>query len=335
MDAGETAYRQLVEGVTDHALFRLDTEGCISMWPAAARQLYGHEAADVVGRGVDVLFAEEHEESPPVEDLLAEARTESVEADGWQQRADGSVFWGSCTLSPLSDEGFDGYAVVVQDTTARKQYERMLERRNDRLKEFTDILSHDLRTPLSIIDGHMTMFRETGDETHLATVEETTSRMERLVEDLLRVARQGQVVDSPEPTDVGDVLDVAREGAAPEPATLRYEPVRTVMADRDRLVQMFTNLLRNSVDHGGDDVTIRVGPCQNGFYVEDDGPGIPEDSRDEVFDHGYTTRADGEGYGLSVVRSIVGAHGWDIAVVAAERAGARFEIAGIEFVEDG
>jgi PAS domain S-box-containing protein len=328
-------YRQLVESAGDHALFGLDAAGDISTWPATARQLYGYETADVTGREVDVLFAEERDESPPVEDLLAEARTEPVEADGWQQRADGSVFWGSCTISPLSDEELDGHAVVVRDTTTRKQHERMLERQNDRLKEFTEILSHDLRTPLSIIDGHMTMFRETGDETHLATVEETTSRMERLVEDLLRVARQGQVVDSPEPTDVGDVLDVAREGAVPEPATLRYEPVRTVMADRNRLVQMFTNLLRNSVDHGGDDVTIRVGPCQNGFYVEDDGPGIPEDSRDEVFDHGYTTRADGEGYGLSVVRSIVGAHGWDIAVVAAERAGARFEIAGIEFVEDG
>jgi PAS domain S-box-containing protein len=334
VDAGEAAYRQLVEGVTDHALFRLDTEGCISMWPAAARQFYGHEAADVLGRGVDVLFAEEHEESPPVEDLLAEARTGSVEADGWQQRADGSVFWGSCTLSPLSDEGFDGYAVVVQDTTTRKQYERMLERRNDRLKEFTDILSHDLRTPLSIIDGHLAMFQETSDERHLTTIQETTDRMERLVEDLLRVAKQGQVVDDPEPTDVDGVLGVARGGAFPESATLNYDPVRTVVADRDRLVQVFTNLLRNSAEHGGDEVTVRVGPCQNGFYVEDDGPGIPEDSRDEVFDHGYTTLADGTGYGLSVVRSIVGAHGWDISVVGTERAGARFEVTGIEFVED-
>ncbi|ESS05328.1 MAG: histidine kinase-, DNA gyrase B-, and HSP90-like ATPase [uncultured archaeon A07HB70] len=178
------------------------------------------------------------------------------------------------------------------------------------------------------------MFRETSDEGHLTTIEETTDRMERLVEDLLRVAKQGQVVDDAEPTDIGSVLDVAREGAFPETATLRYEPVRAVMADRDRLVQMFTNLLRNSAEHGGDGVTAWVGPCQSGFYVEDDGPGIPEDRHDKVFDHGYTTRADGTGYGLSVVRSIVGAHGWDISVVDTERAGARFEVTGVGFVED-
>ena len=67
----------------------------------------------------------------------------------------------------------------------------MLERQNDRLKEFTDILSHDLRSPLSVIDGRLELFRETGEVEHLATIETTTGRMKRLVEDLLRPARQG------------------------------------------------------------------------------------------------------------------------------------------------
>jgi PAS domain S-box-containing protein len=326
------AYQRLLEGVADHALFMLDTEGCISLWPETAREFYGYDFEDAIGRRLDVLFIEERGESPPVDDLLAEATVGPVEIDGWHERADGSVFWGTCTLSPLSNGDVDGYAVIVRDTTTRKQYERMLERQNDRLKEFTDVLSHDLRTPLGIIDGRLTLFRESGEEEHLAAIERTTDRMERLVEDLLRVARQGRVVEHPEPTDIDSVLDIAREGALPATATLRYESVRTVMADPDRLVQVFENLLRNSAEHGGDTVTVRVGPLRDGFYVEDDGPGIPEGNREQVFDHGYTTCDDGTGYGLSIVRSVVGAHGWDVSVVGADQGGARFEITGIEFV---
>ncbi|MFB6156627.1 MAG: nitrogen regulation protein NR(II) [Haloferacaceae archaeon] len=329
----EGPYQRLLEAVADHALFTLDADGNIAMWPEVAQQLYGYDPDDVVGRQLDVLIAEPRGEPPPIEDLLAEAETGTVKPDSWHQRADGSVFWGSCTLSPLSDGDSDGYAVVVQDTTTRKQYERMLERRNDRLKGFTDILSHDLRTPLSTIDARLELFHETGEAEHLAAIEETTDRMERLVEDLLRVARQGQVVEDPAATDLGDVLDVAREGALPGTATLRYESVRPVMADPDRLVQMLENPLRNSAEHGGDDITVRVGPFRSGFYVEDDGPGIPESDRDRVFDHGYTTREDGTGYGLSIVRSIVGAHGWDVSIGSEDEGGARFEITGIEFVD--
>jgi PAS domain S-box-containing protein len=297
-----------------------------------AQRLYGYEPEDAVGRRLDDLFADEQGESPGLEDLLVDARTGPAETERWHERADGSVFWATCTLSPLSNGDFDGYAVVTQDTTTRKQYERMLERQNDRLKEFTDILSHDLKTPLSVIDGRLNLFRKTGAGEHLEVIATTTDRMERLVEDLLSVARQGQVVENPKPTDIDTVLEIAREGELPEAATLSYDPIPTAMADPDRLVQVFENPLRNSAEHGGEDVSVRVGPLRDGFYVEDDGPGVPEADRERVFDHGYTTREDGTGYGLSVVRSIVGAHGWDVSVTDADDGGARFEITGIEFV---
>jgi PAS domain S-box-containing protein len=327
-------YRRLVEGAADIAQFMLDPEGCVSLWPEVAERLYGYESEDVLGDRFDVLFADSRQTPANIEDLLADAEDGPVTTEGWHERADGSVFWATCTLSPLRNGEFDGYVVTSRDTTSRKQYERMLERQNDRLKEFTDILAHDLRTPLSVIDGRLELYRKTDEREHLAAIETTTDRMEGLVEDLLRVAKQGQVVEEPEPTDVGTVLETAREGALPASAEVEYERVPKIMADPDRLVQVFENLLQNSVDHGGEGVTVRMGPLEDGFYVEDDGPGIPEGSREHVFEHGYTTRGDGMGYGLSVVRSVVGAHGWDIRVSDSEGGGARFEIIGIEFVSE-
>ena len=93
---------------------------------------------------------------------------------------------------------------------------------------------------------------------------------------------------------------------------------------------MFENLIRNAIDHGGDDVAVTIGDLDGGFYVEDTGPGIPSEERDAVFEVGYSTSDDGTGLGLSIVKHVVDAHGWDIRVTEGTEGGARFEITGIE-----
>lgn len=72
------------------------------------------------------------------------------------------------------------------------------------------------------------------------------------------------------------------------------------------------NLFSNAIDHGGEDVTVTVGTVNDGFYVEDDGPGITEDRRGDVFTAGYSTGDEGTGFGLSIVKQVVEAHDWDI-----------------------
>ncbi|MYL16981.1 PAS domain S-box protein [Halorubrum terrestre] len=335
-ESGDAVARRLLEGVSSHAIFMLDADGAVATWPAPSAALYGHDAEAVLGRHVRMLFADDEGEADSDSlpgDFFEEPSEESVEFEHWHRRADGSVFWGTLTLSPLRNGDFHGYAAISRDTTATKEYERMLERQNDRLKEFTDILAHDLRNPLNVIEGNLTLYETTGDEEHLDAIDETTDRMAQLVDDLLRVARQGNVVSDPEPTDIGEVVDSAWAGLnlAPD-ATLGYETVRSVSSDPDRLRELFENLFRNSADHGGNDVAVRVGPLDTGFYVEDDGPGIAADHREEVFDHGFTTSDGGHGYGLSVVRTIVNAHGWDVVAVDAEGGGARFEVTGIDFL---
>jgi PAS domain S-box-containing protein len=263
-----------------------------------------------------------------------EERGSGIPYEKQYYHADGSRWWGLFESRRLNDSETVEFVVEI---TERKQYEQMLERQNvqlERLKKFTDALSHDLRSPLTVIGGRLRLYRESGEPKHLDAIERTTERMEQLVEDLLRVARSDQVIEDPDSTLIGDVLETAREGTLPESATCEYDSVQPLMADADRLVQVFENLLQNSVDHGGEGVTVRVGPLENGFYVADDGPGVPEADRERLFAHGYTTRRNGLGYGLSIVRSIVEAHGWTIAVTESEAGGARFEITGVDFATD-
>ena len=114
-------------------------------------------------------------------------------------------------------------------------------------------------------------------------------------------------------------------------ATVKLDTQQTVRADRTRLQQLLENLLRNAIEHGGRGVTITVGELDDGFYVEDDGSGISEDERDDVFEAGYTTAEDGTGFGLSIVKQVTDAHEWDIRATDSSDGGARFEITDVEF----
>lgn len=107
-----------------------------------------------------------------------------------------------------------------------------------------------------------------------------------------------------------------------------------IRADESRLRQVFENLIRNSIEHGGGDVTVRVGELADGFYVEDDGPGIPSGERERIFEAGHSTGEDSTGFGLSIVKEIVEAHGWQISATEGAAGGARFEITGVEITAE-
>ncbi|MFB6156635.1 MAG: PAS domain-containing sensor histidine kinase [Haloferacaceae archaeon] len=216
-----------------------------------------------------------------------------------------------------------------------RRNERELERENERLEEFASVVSHDLRNPLNVAKGHLELLEMECDSDHVAPVGRALDRMEELIEDVLALAREGRSVDDVEPVDLSTVVAAARVNAlADDEATVRVVDDATVYADESRLTQVFENLLRNAVEHGaGDDgtVTVTVGTLPDGFYVEDDGPGIPPERRDRVLEPGYSTGDEGTGFGLSIVRDVVEAHGWDLTVTEGTDGGARFEVTGVTF----
>ena len=223
-----------------------------------------------------------------------------------------------------------GRVGVIRDVSDRKRRERELERRNERLDEFASIVSHDLRNPLDVARGRLDLAREERDSEHLEAVARAHDRMATLIDDLLTLAREGVDVESLEPVDLAAVAEECRRGVDTAAATLNVAASVTVRADRSRLKQLLENLLRNAVSHGGETVTVTVGDLDGGFYVADDGPGIPEGERDAVFEAGHTTDPDGTGFGLAIVERIAEAHGWAVAVAESAEGGARFEFTGVD-----
>jgi len=224
-----------------------------------------------------------------------------------------------------------GQLVLLKDVTEQERYRRELEHQNERLERFTGMVSHDLRNPLNIAKGNVDLARETDADTAadaLDTAEDALDRMEELIEDLLALARQGQPLDETERVSLAEIVRSCWEMVDVADANLVVDGDLDLDADPDRLQQLFENLFRNAVEHGGESVTVSVGPLDDasGFFVEDTGPGIPEDEQGEVFESGYTTSRQGTGFGLSIVEEIVEAHDWTISVSNGASGGARFEV---------
>jgi signal transduction histidine kinase len=158
--------------------------------------------------------------------------------------------------------------------------------------------------------------------------------METLIDDLLTLSRAGATIGETEAVDLADLIERCWQNVESDSAELIIEADTTIKADRSRLQQLLENLMRNAVEHGDDDVTVTVGTLSNGFYIEDDGPGIPEDNREDVFKPGYSTAEDGTGFGLSIVKQVAEAHGWNVGVTEGTDDGARFEITGIELAAE-
>jgi signal transduction histidine kinase len=209
---------------------------------------------------------------------------------------------------------------------------------NERLDAFASMLAHELRNPLEIAQIYLDMGVESmvGDEEDAASfreVERALDRIEEMIETLLVVTRRGGSVDTTEPVSLGEVARAWWDETDPD-GTLAVETDREILADPSRLRQPLENFYRNAEEHAGPGVTVRVGDFSDGFYVEDDGPGVPPEERGEVFDPGYSTSNVGIGFGLAVVQQLVDAHGWDCELTESGSDGARFEFTDVETPEE-
>ncbi|WP_323675365.1 PAS domain S-box protein [Halorubellus sp. PRR65] len=238
--------------------------------------------------------------------------------------------------------------------------ERELERQNERLDEFVGVVSHDLRNPLGVAKGYLETARAECDAETLDDVATALDRMDAIITDTLTLAREGQCVADLDDLDLERLARGCWGMVATDGATIDVVDDVHIKGDRDRVKHVLENLFRNSVEHGspcsqaepgnsvehgsasdraasGDatgagGVTVTVGALddEDGFFVADDGPGIPESERETVFQSGYTTNPEGTGFGLPIVKQLAEAHGWRVRLTESESGGARFEFTGVE-----
>ncbi|WP_254764387.1 histidine kinase N-terminal 7TM domain-containing protein [Natrinema marinum] len=357
VDIVPIARDRILDNVSD-GVFVIDREDRIIDTNPAGRAMLADIEGSAIGLDIDSIFVD----LPDLRDLYHDLTTQPTETEREV------ALMGGCfhvRVTPI-DDGRDthvGWLFIVRDITDRKRHETQLERQNKRLERFADVVSHDLRNPLSVADGYVDLALETGDVSHLEKVQRSHDRMDAIIDDVLALAREGESVRKTEPVELGAVAREAWENVATGDDVLSIDGSAVVLADRARLLRLLENLFRNAVEHGSTSppsharedsiehgrptnhtgsteetteanpqLTVSVGVLGGnsvyGFYVADDGRGLPDDEK--IFEQGYTTNEDGTGFGLSIVEQIATAHNWTIDATESEDGGARFELAGVE-----
>ena len=291
--------------------------------------IYGYKDSDAfLGQTWDMCYGEDERERLETEVMPTLYKNGSWRGEAVGTNKDGSTFPQELSLS-VTDSG--GLICVVRDITERKQRERKRKQQNAQLKKFADTVSHDLRNPLSVAQGKLELARIECDSDYLDGVDDAHKRMDALIHDLLTLTQEGERINELESVELTEILKDCWQNVSTADATLSVEIDQTIQADRNRLKQLLENLFRNAIEHGSDNVTVRIDNLEDGsgFYVADDGPGIPETERTAVFEAGYSTSDNGTGFGLNIIQDIVEAHDWDIRVTDSETGGARFEFSSV------
>ncbi|EMA15164.1 sensor histidine kinase [Haloarcula marismortui] len=324
----------------DDVFYVYDADGKLAYWNARLNELFGLTDGELSGMDPTEFFVADDRAAveAAIEDVFESGQT-SVEARA--ETTEGVVTFELSGRLLTGDDGtVQGFSGVGRDITDRREREWHLERQNERLTEFADLLAHDLRTPLAVTSGHLELAAEELSPERIDAARDGLQRLESIIEDMRTATREGTLATDEQAVDIADVATTAWVHVETSNAVLEPPPPILVEADPERLLRLFENLFINAVTHGpGRDertsdedsgvdtteITIRVVPTPDGFAIEDNGRGIAPDERERVFEPGASRAADGTGFGLYIVRAIAEAHGWTVRATAGEHGGARFE----------
>ncbi|MFB6103968.1 MAG: ATP-binding protein [Halobacteriaceae archaeon] len=325
-------FTTLFETIPDPVVIaeRVDDKPIVHTVNAAFEETFGYDMETVVGESIDAFIVPDDADPIDIDELADPDAV--VQRTVRRETAEGPRDF-LLRATVMETQTGPQEVGVYTDITDQKEIERDLAARNERLSEFASMLSHDIRTPLNVVDGRLALAAEEceGEHDHLAEARAAVDRMDQLVGDVLTLVRGETGVDNPSQVPLREVVTRAWASIDDGVGTLETTTdLGTVIADSSQLLTLFENLFRNSVEHGSTQgsVTVWVGRLSDseGFYVADDGPGIPEDERDTVFERGMTTADDGTGFGLAIVDRIATSHGWTVSITESRAGGARFEL---------
>jgi PAS domain S-box-containing protein len=314
----------------------VDTANAVSEINDRTKEMFHIDEDDVIGMEFEEVFSHLptfNERYADIEEVTDEIQ---VEMDGPRTY--------EVQVSSVADQNGKrvGRLFMFHDVTERKRRERELQLQNKQLDQFASLVSHEIQSPLADVrqrvDSSLEHVRaeNRGD---LLQARRSLEDVDELVDDILSMTSQGGAVG---PEDANRVsLATAADGAWWDvtqrelPATMNAEDFE-VLADPDRLERILVNLFENAVKYGGEDVIVDVGLIddevtgEQGFYVEDDGPGLPENARHAVFDAGVSGSDGSPGLGLAIVETMAEAHDWEVRVTDGKMGGARFEFVDVD-----
>jgi PAS domain S-box-containing protein len=182
----ERRFRLFVGGVTDYAIFMLDTDGVIANWNAGAERIKGYRAEEIIGQHFSVFYSpQDREDGLPQRMLMTTARDGRAEAEGWRIRKDGSRFWANVVIDAVHDDAGDliGFAKITRDMTERRAVDEQLRQsqKMEAVGQLTNGVAHDFNNLLATIIPNL----------ELAQSNVKDERIFKYLENAMRAAERG------------------------------------------------------------------------------------------------------------------------------------------------
>jgi PAS domain S-box-containing protein len=326
----ERRFRLFVGGVTDYAIYMLDTEGVITNWNAGAERIKGYRAKEIIGQHFSVFYsAKDQEDGVPQHALMIAARDGRFEADGWRIRKDGSRFWANVVIDAVHDDGgvLMGFAKVTRDMTERRAVEEQLRQsqKMEAVGQLTNGVAHDFNNLLATIIPNLELAQPNiKEERVLKYLDDAIRAAERgaqLTNQLLAFSRPQELIT--EPVDVNQIVSEACEmlprtiGPTIAIETVLDADAWWAMTEPAQLELAILNLAINARDamSAGGKLTIATKNIAHGYLsrlptldpgdyvvisVADTGTGMSEEVRARAFEPFFTTKGMGKGTGLGL-----------------------------------
>lgn len=334
----ESRFKHLFDSIQDAVveIEIVDEKPIVRSVNPAFEEVFGYASDDICGKCLNQFIVPE---SNTVEAEKLDTRTADGEYN--DEILTRKTTTGTCDFLyrsiPYEHNGNQFAFAIYSDISEQKEREQQLKKKNKQLDEFASILTHDLRNPINIASGYLTQLKTSENKECVELIEKAHERMEAIISDTLALTEEAQPVENPETVPISEIANAAWAVTDTGASEIEITDSFTIACDSDRLSRLFENLFRNAIDHNEEPVTLQIAihhtmttatrtntDGTNGFYVEDDGCGIPRNKRDRVFEMGETTSRNGTGLGLSIVKRIADAHDWNIQVAESPSGGAKF-----------
>ncbi len=326
---------EILRSIPD-VLMILESNGAIQLASSASRHYFG----EVMGKQVFEVIR-----NPLFLSLMEEARKNLTPGVGELRLDHPEERYFSARVSPLTDveKDLSGFVVILHDITQLKKLEQTR-------KDFVANISHEIKTPITAIKGFSETLLEGAlhDTEHaekfLKIIKANSERINSLVDDLMTISKIELGVARIERTEVDlsdateHVLVLLRPKAAEKKLYLKTDfPAEHIklFADRDKLIQILTNLVDNAIkftETGGVTIGFRIENGKPCLYVEDSGVGIPEKHLPRIGERFYrvdtarSRKMGGTGLGLAIVKHLVKAHAWEMQIESWPEKGTKVKI---------
>ena len=356
MSDAEQAQAARLENILENAvdgIMTIRADGEIHNYNKACADIFGYSGEDIIGENVDLLIPE----FPEAYALIRsgndnpDEKTSRAPRELVGRRHNGLLVPLEVSVSEINDEGHLLYNTIVRDITRRKKAEDERNRAmedlilsNQDLEKFAYSASHDLKSPLRAIDSLSRWIEEdlgekidAENQDRLQKLRGRVARMENMLNGLLQYSRAGQSVTSTEKLSAAALLeDIIETINVPEGFKVNIdENLKDISIARMPLEQIFHNLVNNAIKHHDrSEGEIRISAEQKGphyiFSINDDGPGIPEEFHEKIFEMFQTLKpkdsVEGSGLGLALVKKLVHHHDGKIRIIPDGERGSTFEL---------